>query len=419
MTTKLLASRPAILAALAFALLTSAGRRAHADDYAAIDRHARGAPAQAERSVAALARYLAGPARDDSSRARAIFTWIAANISYDVSRLGKAPDASTVLSQRRAVCAGYAVLFKALAEAAGLEAVIIYGEARGRGPAAVRTSDGLFNHDWNAVRIGGEWKLVDCVWGAGHLDERGRFVPRFDDHYFLAPPELLIYDHLPRDQQWQLLSSPLSRQQFLQQVQVHPAFFEYQIRLLTHPQGRIEAGSRVSIALGAPPGVNLMASLHRSNLELAEGYTFAQRTQAGYQIQAVFPKAGSYLLKVHARRQDSEDQGYDCALEYRVRAAAADGSTFPKMYLSFQEGNCLLGEPMSGLLPAHKPVRFSLTAPGAEEALVFCDGSATPLARQDGGAFSGSVTLPAGDAIVFAKYPEQSKHLALLKYRVK
>jgi hypothetical protein len=96
------------------------------------------------------------------------------------------------------------------------------------------------------------------------------------------------------------------------------------------------------------------------------------------------------------------------------------------MYLSFQEGNCVLGEPMSGVLPANKPVRFNLTAPGAEEVLVFCDGSASRLARQDGGAFLGSVTLSRGEAVVFAKYPsaslragpEQSKHLALLKYGV-
>ena len=419
MTTHLTGRRAAIFGALAIALLMSAGVWADAGDYAAIDRHARAAPPQAERSVAALARYLTEPAQDDSSRARVVFTWIATNISYDVSRLGKTPDASSVLTERRAVCAGYAVLFKALAEAAGMEAVIIYGEARGRGPGAARTSDGLFNHDWNAVKVEGEWRLVDCVWGAGHLDERSRFVRRFDEHYFLAPPELLIYDHLPKDQKWQLLPRPLSRQEFLRQVEVHPAFFDYQIRLLSHTQGRIEAGSRVTIAIGAPPEVNLMASLHRNNIELAEGHTFAQRTEAGYQIEAVFPKAGNYVLKVHARRQDSEEQGYDCALEYRVHATASDGSSFPKMYLSFQEGNCVLGEPMSGVLPPNKPVRFKLTAPEAEDVLVFCDGSAERLARQNDGSFLGSPTLPPGEAIVFAKYPGQTKHLALLRYRVK
>jgi hypothetical protein len=412
-------NRAVRLGAVAAVLLLPAALWADAGDYAAADRQARAAPPEAERSVTALARYLTGPAQDDSSRARAIFTWVATNISYDVSRLGKAPDANSVLRDRRAVCAGYAVLFKALAEAVGLEAVVIYGEARGRGPGAARTSDGLFNHDWNAVKIEGEWQLVDCVWGAGHLDERGRFVRRFSDHYFLAPPELLIYDHLPKDQKWQLLPRPLSRQEFLRQVEVHPAFFDFQMRLLSHTQGRIEAASRVTIAIGAPPEVNLMASLHRGNMELAEGYTFAQRTEGGYRIEAAFPKTGNYVLKVHARPRDSDDQSYDCALEYWVHANAADGSTFPEMYLSFQEENCLLGEPLSGVLPAHKPVRFDLTAPEAEEVLVFCDGSAARLARQDNGAFSGSVRLEPGEAIVFAKYPGQIRHLALLKYRVK
>jgi hypothetical protein len=375
--------------------------------------------------VQSLADYLGGCGQTDREKARAIFSWVADNVVYDGSRLGERPDAGAVLKGRRAVCAGYAALFEALAEAAGLEAVIIYGEARGRGPEAARTPDGLFNHDWNAVKIEDEWGLVDCAWGAGRLDEGGRFTARFDGHYFLAPPEQFAYDHLPNDPKWQLLDRPRSRQDFLRQVEVHPAFFDCGLRLASHREGYVEVHGRVSITIDAPQDVNLMASLHRNGVELKEGHTFAQRGPTGYQIQAVFPKTGDYILRVHARRSGasvacgSEDQQYDCALEYRVHATESDASTFPKMYLSFQEERCVLEEPLSAVLRAGRPVGFRLVAPEAEEALVFCNGSAERLASEGGGVFSGTVTLEAGDAIVFARYPGANKHVALLGYVVK
>ena len=410
--------RRALLAAALWLALS--GAMVGADgDFAPVDNRALAAPASAERSVRSLADYLSGCGQSDRDTARAIFTWIAANIVYDVSRVGEKAEAGAVLQRRSAVCAGYAVLFKALAEAAGVEAVVIYGEARGRGPEAARSRDGLYNHDWNAVKIGNEWELVDCAWGAGHLDERGRFIQRFDDHYFLTPPDQFICDHFPTDSKWQLLDHPLSRQEFLRQADVRPPFFECGLRLVSHTTKLIEASSRLSITIGAPPDVNLMASLHRNGVELQEGHTFAQRRADGYEIQAVFPKPGDYLLRVHARRTSSEDQAYDCAVEYRVHANAAEASTFPKMYLSFQEEQCVLEQPLTATLRTGKPVAFRLFAPGAEDVLVFSNGSPKRLAAEGDGLFAGTLTLEAGDAIVFARYPGQTSHLALLRYVVR
>jgi hypothetical protein len=393
--------------------------RASAEDFSAIDRHARAAPPSAERSVRSLAQYLSDSAHNDRERARAVFTWIATNITYDLSCLKDPPSATSVLKERRAVCAGYAALFRALADAAGLQAVIIRGEAKGLAPGAARSSDGLFYHDWNAVKMDGRWMLVDCSWGAGRLNERGRFVARFDDHYFLAPPEMLVYDHLPQEAKWQLLEHPLSRQEFLRQAEVHPDFFDYDLRLVSHPQGYIEAVGPVTITIGAPPDVNLMASLLRNGVELPEGHTFAQRGPQGYQIRAILPKPGDYRLRVHARRSDSDDEHYLSVVDYHIHAVAGDNSTFPKLYLSFQERGCVIQEPLSGLLRAGRPVEFRLSAPDAEDVLVLCNRSATHLASHGEGVFAGTVTLEPGEAVVFARYPGETRHVGLLRYVVK
>lgn len=35
-------------------------------------------------------------------------------------------------------------------------------------------------HTWNAVHVDGEWRFVDCTWGAGNCDEMKKF--HFDYH---------------------------------------------------------------------------------------------------------------------------------------------------------------------------------------------------------------------------------------------
>ncbi|HEX9843222.1 MAG TPA: hypothetical protein VGC20_10760, partial [bacterium] len=84
--------------------------RLQARDYAAIDRHALSAPRAAERSLDALAAYLAAPARDEADKARAAFRWIADRIAYDTEAYFSGGfrtaghDAGEVLRTRRAVC---------------------------------------------------------------------------------------------------------------------------------------------------------------------------------------------------------------------------------------------------------------------------------------------------------------------------
>ncbi|MBE7181932.1 MAG: hypothetical protein INR71_12135 [Terriglobus roseus] len=60
------------------------------------------------------------------------------------------------------------------------------------------------NHAWNAVRIdGGEWKLIDCTWGAGHLDGATRqYVKKFSPIRFTQSNEDFGIDHFPTDDRY-------------------------------------------------------------------------------------------------------------------------------------------------------------------------------------------------------------------------
>ena len=147
----------------------------------ALTVHALAAPAEAERSLDSLAAWLTAPAESPGEAARAVFRWIIDRVAYDVRglpagrRQRRPPEPEEVLRRRKARCDGFALLFEALARAAGLEAETLvgsskgYGYAPGRcsgliGPAAIGTEP---DHAWNAVRIEDRWELLDATWGRG------------------------------------------------------------------------------------------------------------------------------------------------------------------------------------------------------------------------------------------------------------
>ena len=233
---------------------------------AQIERQVLATPAGAADSLEELAAYLQQITQTERQRAWAVFRWMTANISYDADALFSDVSAdqepSAVLRNRRAVCAGYTALFEALAKRLGLQTVAINGYSKGFGYVVGQGFEEM-NHAWNAAQIDGKWRLLDATWGAGYLDEQGRFVRRFNSHYFDTPPEQFIYDHFPQDPQWQLLATPLTLAQYEQLPFLKPAFFQHELALTHQAQGALPADPRLSLSLSAPADVLLSAQLRQ------------------------------------------------------------------------------------------------------------------------------------------------------------
>jgi 2-deoxy-D-gluconate 3-dehydrogenase len=199
------------------AILRKLGQK-KAPPYYLIDELALLAPASMEADAEMLARYLVALADTDKDKARAIFRWIADRIAYDAESFFKkdfgdnSPEG--VLKNRKGVCAGYANLFECLGKAAGLEVVVVTGFANIETSKDLPTDDG--RHAWNAVKIDGEWRLLDATWGAGYLDKDRKFVKRLREMWFLPPPAHLIVTHDPEDPKWQLLDPPAPKDEMRQ-----------------------------------------------------------------------------------------------------------------------------------------------------------------------------------------------------------
>ncbi len=413
------------MAAAGIAILASGipAQAAQSYDYSAIDRHALSAPAEAERSVADLAAYLTKTARNDREKARAIFRWVTANISYDTRVLnGTAPpisddpneNAERVLKTRGAACAGYAQVFERLATKAGLNAVVIDGYAKGLGYSAGSPMTQANSHEWNAIKTDGNWLLVDCAWGAGAID-RSQYVSDFDDHFFLTPPEEFIYDHWPNDPKWQLIDKPISRDQFEAMPVVRSPFFRNGMKL-TNTSASIQVDDSFVMSISAPADVLILPRLIQSG-RTEKSLAIGQREDGDYKIYAALPRAGTYLLQVYVKRADDPGQ-YALALSYQVQAVkgAGDGVGFPEILAAFSEGNGRIYRPMAGRLKAGSLYPFRIKVPGAEQVAVIIGNEWVQLTKKND-TFEGRVTPESGKVKVAAKYPGDSNFAVLLEYQ--
>jgi len=408
---------PAVLAAQG---TPSAAGPDSAARWAVADALADSAPAGIERSVASLAAYLARAGGDDSTRARALYRWVAGHIGYDVEgfRNGRPgdPSADSVLVRRTSVCQGFATLAEALGAAMGLEIHVVSGWSKGYGYTAGQTFAGPPNHAWDAVRVAGAWRLMDPTWGAGYLDESLQFVRRFQDHYFLTDPAEFVFDHLPEDARWQLLDRPVTAAEYADLVYLRPMFFQAGLRIGSRAHLVLAANGPLAVTLGVTRPVEMTAQLidAASQRPLDGRFAFVQAGTAGALIAARFPRPGDYLLRVFAKPLGAAGS-LEWILDYRVHATGAPGVVFPMAFEAFATRSVRLLSPLDGELRREQRYRFTLRAPGALEVAVVSGGRWTRLPRS-GDDFDGEVTAMPGTVSVYAKYDARGEYEGLLRY---
>lgn len=232
--------------------------------------------AKAQENLHSLAEKLLRHANTDRQKVTAIFRWITDNINYNSNpkRIVNPPAideeegplkplhervAELVIRRRTAFCDGFARLFKALCEKAGLQSEIICGYA----PGGFTRQPNRFgvNHYWNAVLLEGRWQLLDATWACGFINARtGEFIREFNPRYFLADPSLFILDHFPDDQRWTLLDRDHLPDEFRKSPFRQKAFGKYGFRNYSPGSGIINAsvGDTVILELEAAKPLNGM-----------------------------------------------------------------------------------------------------------------------------------------------------------------
>ncbi|MEO7990297.1 MAG: transglutaminase-like domain-containing protein [Chryseolinea sp.] len=203
------------------------------------------------RNLKSLSDKLTGQLSTEEEKFRAIYSWVCSNIENDYQyyiinkrkreKLHNKPEAlnqwnrkfskrvfNTLLTEYKTVCSGYAYLIKELAFHAELSCVIVDGY--GRTAQANIGGPGIVNHSWNAIQLDNTWYLCDATWSSGAIDtQKGMFVKKFDDAYFLSSPSLFILNHYPQDTAWTLMPDKPTLQEFLNGPLVYTSIHRYSI----------------------------------------------------------------------------------------------------------------------------------------------------------------------------------------------
>jgi transglutaminase/protease-like cytokinesis protein 3 len=154
---------------------------------------------------------------DDYLKVKSIHDWICLNIDYDMVGYNKGDinieDPHITFRLRRAVCGGYAALFRYMTYRAGFESTIVSGFTKGQGKYALGEQKILTRHAWNSIKIKNIYYLVDVTWDAGYVPN-DEYVRSYSAEYFLANPNHFVRTHYPEAPGWLLLDTFVTLEDF-------------------------------------------------------------------------------------------------------------------------------------------------------------------------------------------------------------
>nr|KAG5698280.1 hypothetical protein BaRGS_016982 [Batillaria attramentaria] len=213
-----------------------------------------------------LVRLLTENLVTELEKVRAIYRWITVK-DLNVMEFADNIDAESPMGLLRGIKFGtetYHVLFMRLCSYAGLHCVEIKGHSKSVGyEPGMKITPETFQNTWNAVLIAGDWRLIQCNWGARHLvlskdredkaKSKDHIRYQYDEHYFLTDPDEFIQEFWPHDPKWQLLEIPITLEEFEALPFVRSIFFHYGMRFDGHKLAVVDAdekgGCKISIKI--------------------------------------------------------------------------------------------------------------------------------------------------------------------------
>lgn len=239
-----------------------------AQNYAAVDARVKQYPKRYT-SAEALALQIQKDFKSDSEKVRAIYTWLATNISYDMNEylngdrmirfqyrnqkeLAEKQKAirefaiNSTLNDNKAVCEGFAQTFKKVCELMGIKCLFIDGYSKinasdiGRNP---KRGD----HAWNAVKINNQWKLIDVTWASGSANGR-TWRQSFNDYYFFTDAEEFVKTHLPSTKGLSFAKKEPTKQEFFAAPIYTKGYFKHNLKLVNPLNGTIRTTLKTPIA---------------------------------------------------------------------------------------------------------------------------------------------------------------------------
>lgn len=297
-----------ILILLALASYTGAYTQGY--DFAKVDSFAINVGKADSLSIPELTQVLTQKLSDPVLKTRAIYTWIAHNIAYDcpayhvaAKRKSKPED---VFRLRKGVCEGYSNLFMEMCSYANVQCLTINGHARNvRTPAGEAFSGE--GHAWNAVRIDGEWKMIDVTWAAGNVDYKVKnFTQKFTDVYFFRDPHKFLLTHYPDLEDWKPAKTKLTKQEFANNPAILEGYLIYNVSSFNPKKGvlKVKQGEAINFSFTSTETAHIHEITVRIGPEKNETVINPQYTRSNqtYSFSIKYEKVGNVPLVIYVNQ---------------------------------------------------------------------------------------------------------------------
>ncbi len=230
-----------------FGLIQFSNAQTSGKDFSNIDAYVKKLGSLDSMNMGTITGMVTKPYSDKTEKARAIFDWIAYNISFDckLARTGNDTKNSTndVLFYRKATAGGYAALFQDMCSSANIRCLIPDGFVK-LNTESIDESKPDINHTWAVVQLGispDEWFYVDPTWGSGTTDaEMKLFTRSFNDAYFFADKGIFNWQHYPDNEAWKLGPAPKSKGIFYALPLVKEAAYDLGLKKFNPVKGKLK-----------------------------------------------------------------------------------------------------------------------------------------------------------------------------------
>ena len=249
-----------------------------------------------------LASALTRPFESPVLKTRAVYYWLAKNITYDYQGYkthfwDKYPSGNALMMDtykfRRGVCSGYSLLFKYMLNKVQIECEVVDGYARVDLETIMANEP---SHAWNVVKLADRWHLIDVTWASATATEK------VDDYWFNTPAKIFIFSHYPENVKWTLLNEKVTLAQFKNYPVYSRSFLDMGIVKSLSTQGNLRTtNNQISIDLRTTREYVWLIKLY----DLEKGEWFSPTSiddkafEEGY-IRLLVDRKGKFILKLDA-----------------------------------------------------------------------------------------------------------------------
>jgi hypothetical protein len=154
----------------------------------------------------------------------------------------------------------------------------------------------------------------------------------------------MIYHHLPEDEKWQLLRTPINMTQYMQMPKLRPIYFELNLKLI-QPRNQYfvklqKDKSFAIIIIKAPNNVQLTADLKLNNEKIDGGdRVIYDKKKRQYYCYFASSNIGKHKITIYAKRGETTAGTYNAALDLalNIKVKPENPISYPRTWRCFSD----------------------------------------------------------------------------------